>query len=810
MNALRSALRLFYADLRTRPGWSLMLLGVLSSGLACVLYALCLISSFIIQPLPFSKPEQLFIAGLLPDGNSQPDSVPHRDMLDIQRRLRDVAEVSGWSNGTINLQFAGAPERFDGAFVTPELFSVLRTAPFLGGGFSAADAVPGAERKVAISFDVWRTRFLSDPQIIGRSIRMNGKTASIVAVMPERFSFPAKTHVWASAQTPTGDNRDADLSMQMLMRLPQLGPQNQQVAALLQVQAALNAWLQETAKQMPVGYFDGKAVTMPLAGMIVDKGLKLTLLAMLLATLGVLLVACSNAGNLLLANHLQRQNLMSLQLALGATRGRLIKEMLIHSACLSVVATTLGLVAAKLAVDATMRSFANLSDGGPPLWIRFDIDLTMVGFAMLVAVITALFCGLWPALKMRKSLQGDLRNQSRSTTGRGNVRMGGWLVVMELALSAMLLVGTFTMVQVVQGLNNFDLGVRTDRILTARVALLSERYPDDQAKLLFWQKLVQRVAQDAGVSAATVATTIPGLMGDNSTLILPGVAAGEHGLDIGITTIDENFAAVYRSTLVAGRWLGAEDRADGALVAMVDSKFVARYSKDQSVLGRTFTIRDGAAAPKAVRVVGVVSALTIDDADDTAEAVMLVPITQSVPTYATLAVHTRASPEAFKLPLAAIMKELDADTPLYWVRTFEEVTSNANFAQNFLAKIYGIIGAIALLLAAGGLYGLISFTLTQRTREIGVRRALGAPARILLSNIFRGTGVQLVLGLSVGMLLGLPFAKLLTNSIDNPTPTAWWTWPCVALVLILSALIATWVPMRRALRIDPMLALRHD
>jgi predicted permease len=484
--------------------------------------------------------------------------------------------------------------------------------------------------------------------------------------------------------------------------------------------------------------------------------------------------------------------------------------LLAHALLLSLIAAAIALAVAQALVGWTVDAFVAAGEGGPPQWMQFGLDLRLVLATLVAAVLTALIAGLLPALKVSAGTAGSLREGGRGLAGGGYGRVGGALVMVEIALSAALLVGALMMVQNVRILERFDLGVRTERMLTARVGLFESQYPDAAARTRLFERLVERLRAEPEVEDATVSSALPGLNGQNIGMLPEAAPATDPVQTIGYATIDARFGSAYGTRLLAGRWFDGRDDVDAAPVAIVDRKFVERHAGGRDPLGLRFRLAPGTPQARVVTVVGVTEPLTIEDADDTPEPVLLVPQAQDAPSFASLALRLRGEPAAFKPRLAEIMREIDADTPLYWVRTYDEVLAVANFGQNLLSRIYGAFGLVALLLAAGGLYGVVAFTVLQRTREIGVRRALGASAHGVLAAILRRSAWQCGIGLAAGLALAVPFALALSHSMNGTLVLDPLHWLLVGIVLASSAGIASVLPARRALRVDPMVALRNE
>ena len=801
MRAILSELRDAARDIASRPAWSALVVAVLAAGLGSVLYVVTLLDGLVLRPLPFEQPQQLHMAGIA-DGDDL-DSVPQVDAADIIGRIGDAASVSTWSDGTVNLVDGERARRHDGVFAGPALFEVLRVQPLLGRGFAAEDLQSQAPLKVAIGEDLWRNEFGADPGVIGRAVRANGEQATIVAVMPAGFSFPRNADVWLPDRRSATPQRHDDRPVQLVLRV-------QDAAQLPRVEAAIGAWLEQARIEEPEAFRDDRPRLMPARDYFVDAGTRAVLGVMLAATVLVLLVACGNAANLMLARQLGRRHELAVRSALGASRGRLAGGMFVHALLLSLLAAALALVLAQAAVGWTLDAFTRVGEEGPPAWMRFGIDGRVVLAAAIAALGTAAASALAPALRVTSALSRVLGEGGRGAVGGLLARLGGALVTLEVALSAVLLIGALAMVQLVQELASFDLGVRTERVLTARLGLFDSQYPDPAARLRLFERLTEALRAEPEVEAATLSTTVPGLMGLNEDLLPADAPPSDTPFEVGYIAIDPHFGATWGTRLLEGRWIDARDHADAERVAVVDRKFVERHAGGRPVVGQRFRVSPGESGDRVVTVVGVVEALTIEDADDPPEGVLLVPLAQDTPAFASLALRLRGDPGAFKPRLAEVMRGLDPDTPLYWVRTWDEVELVANFGQHLLARIYAVLGLVGLLLAVGGLYGVVGAQVAERTREIGVRRALGATPRGVLASVLGRSAGYTGAGLALGLALGVPFALALSRSLQGTMAVDPAIWLLVTLLLGATAAVASLIPARRALRVDPMVALRHE
>jgi len=796
-DALRSTLK--------NPGFAALVVGVLGAGLSCVIFMATLLDGFILRPLPFAAPDRLVQAGFFGDGGlGDVFPVDSRDLAQMQRYAAPKGDVAAAARSTINLSDIDRPERYRGGHVTANLFRVLGVAPLLGRDFSDDDAKPGATPTAMLSYSLWQSRYGGDRAIVGRSIRVDGKPTTVIGVMPDGFSYPRNEDLWVPSTTIADALPVDPFAYWVIAR-------RHADASAADLAAAFDRWFADAARADPERLRGRSFHVEPLARMAADRTTRGTLGAMLAAVVMVLLIACANAANLLLTRTLGRSHDLAVRVALGASRRRLIGRILIESLLLTTLATALAFVLARAGV-AWQRGVMRDTEFFP-LWLRFDVDGRIVLLAFAAATFTAIAAGLLPALRAGgMAVGGDIRQGGRGMAGGSFARTSRVLVVGEIALSCALLISVGTLVRGIGALDRADLGIDQDHLLTARIALSRSVHPAPAGQVQVYERIAGRLRDDAGVVDATVGTALPGTFYNGFHFVLPeGAAPGDADPPTFYSgAVDAHFLGAYGVKLEQGRFFDDRDRADSERVAVVDRKFADRFGNGASIVGRRFRIDPRDPDGPTVTVVGVVDALTLDVPGNTPAPALLRPLSQDPFYIATIAVRTRGDALAFAPRLNAIVHAVDADAPLYWVRDYAAVIRASTIGERVIAKSFAAFGAIALLLAGAGLYGVMAFAVAQRTREIGVRRALGAPARYVLGDVFGRGFIELGVGLAIGSVAGIALAHLLTQSLANIEAVGVAAIGAALAVLIVAVALAVSVPVRRALGVDPAVALRHE
>lgn len=802
LHELRQVLRGIVA----RPGFSALVVGVLGTGLGVVVFMLALLDGFAIRPLPFVHPEELYQAYIAKGDQGEYSRVTDQDLLQIRGRLTDVADVAGATRGMVNLNDLDRPEYYSGGHVSANLFAVLGVKPILGRDFTAADEQPGAPAVALISYTLWQSRYGGDPEVIGRSVRIDANPATVIGVMPRDFSFPRQEMLWVASTLATAAKADQYRYWLVLRRQPQ--------ASQAQVESAFQSWFDDAAKAHPDLFLDHRPLVEPLANMVLARSTRLMLGMELAAVFMVLLIACANAANLMFTRLLGRSQELAIRVALGAGRLRLVVHLFAQSMVLSLGGFGMALVLAQFGLR--WQAMTERESEQSFLWLRFEIDDTVLALALGAAFVTACVSAVLPALHAARATPADgLRNGGMRTAGsQGFARASRVLVVGEIALSCALVLCVGTLVLGIRANERMDIGIDTAHLITARVLLPKRAYPAGPEQLRLYERVRERLLAEGDVQAASLGTALPGTYYNQAHDVLPDgqtPAAGELPRTM-YAAVDDGFLAAFGVPLQEGRFFDAGDRADGARVAVVDRKFAERYGggDGHSVIDRQFRLDPRDPDGATISVIGVIAPLVLYDPGDVPQPTMLVPLRQAPSRIADIAVRTRGDALAFAPRLAQIMRDVDADAPLYWLRDYAETWRQMSYRERVTAQSFGMFGAIALLLAGAGLYGVMAFAVGQRTREIGVRRALGAkPWRVLRSLFARNLG-QLGVGLGIGLAAGLWLSNQLSQSLGTIAPGGTVVALVAVAVLSLAAVLAALVPAARALRVDPIEALRHE
>jgi putative ABC transport system permease protein len=801
-----------YREFRGKPWASLTVVVVLAAGMAGALFVSAVLNAMLFKPLPYEKAHQLHIAGPQYGDN---DNASEVNVFDYQSFASQLAlsqasipadqhlEVAASTSSTMNLgvQMIGVnnakvqTERFDGSFVSANLWEVLRVKPIVGNRFSEQVQTP----QVAISHTLWQLKYVGSEQVIGQSVRLNGQAATIVAVMPEGFAYPRRADVWAMLPTQHS-SRDSSDWVEMLVRVPD------GQAHMTRLQSELALWKKAVDQQDVSVFKDASFIRLQsLAARFTSGNTVQILIVMLFVTLLILLLACLNAGNMLLSMKMARAQELSVRLSLGASRTRLVRHLFAHSALLAMLASLLALPIAQTALHAMISVMQD--DQAPPAWMSFTLDWRMVLLMFIVACLTALAAGLWPAYRLANQAALSLRGGSRGGGSGLSKWSNGVINVCLLAGSGIVMLAAVGLSQAAQEVLKFNLGVRTEQRYSARLALFDASFPTPEARLTLMEQFSQQLRAQPLIKDVTFSTSLPGSFGENRK-IRPKGGDPNQRFEVGYSTVDTRFLSTMETKLLEGRWFADTDNATSTQVAVIDQKFALKFFPNGSALGQEIIVDPDDMNPQTVQVIGVIEKLSLEDPTTRPEPVLLRPMRQDIRSFTSVIVHHNGDSTGIQKVLIDTMRTVDADTPLYWLRSYQDVITQASIREVLLAKIFESFSVIALILTASGLFGMMAFSVSQRTRELGLRRALGANSVALIQGLLRPLSWQLLLGLTLGALAGARLSQLLLRQqLGTDTMLSYLQIIAIISLLAIIALLASGIPALRALKIEPALGL---
>ncbi|MFK2877554.1 ADOP family duplicated permease [Rhodanobacter hydrolyticus] len=792
--------------LTRRPGYALLSVAVLGVGLGITLFLFSVVDTMVLQPLPFPHADRLMAVGDVPDNGNGIGNIDSDQYLLLRGHLRSVDALGAYTEVGVNLdQERGATYR-NGTRFTASMMDMLGVKPILGRAFTAADDAQGAAPVVLLGETLWRHDFRADPNIVGRSVRIDGSWATVVGVLPAGFDFPQDSELWMPLQLGIGQHRS-------LSGVARLAPG----VSLAQARAELATKASELRRALPVEQRVRASTIKPLALSFTPEDTRGWLWLMLGAGGLVLLLACVNVANLQMVQTLNRRHELALRSALGGGRARLMAGALVESLLLSVASLALAWPIMRGAVRWLQVSFA-ATDNPLPSAYRFDADGWMLLFAFSVAVLSTAVVGLIPAWRAaRADLQDALRDGSKGSSG-GFGKATRTMVVAQVALTVVLLVGAGMFVRVLVGLmTQSPVGAaHAANVLTAQFAMPRAEYPHDAQRIRFLETLVERLRSEPGVVDATASNTIPSTMlGSREDVALPGQGQPSDGwpqAEMGI--VDAHFLDTYGVHLREGRFFDARDRAGSQRVAVIDAKMAAALWPGDDPLNRTLVLYPGKPQAETVTIVGVIEPLQLASALSKSQPGLLLPLLQAAGASPMdrvgVSVRTHADAATWTRHLIETAHAVDPQVAVFEVYSQAAAMAMSRTNLVVLTDIFSALGLVALLLAGAGLYGMLAFSVAQRTRELGIRRAIGAGHGAIVRTVARQLAWQLGLGLGIGLLLAIPWSGMLAEPglhtrAHDPAVFV----PVLLLVLGVSAFAAL-VPLLRALRVDPAVALRYE
>ena len=815
METFLQDLRFGARTLGRNPGFACIAVLTLALGVGANAAIFSVVNAVLLRPLPWSDPDR---AVMIWSRWTAFDKtwVSDGEVNGYRRESRTLSDVGAWSEGQVNLTGDGEPERLPSASVTANLFAVLGVSPIRGRLFTAEEDVPNGPNVVILGHGLWQRRYAGDPGIVGRSVQINGAAYEVVGIMPAGFVLPtdfqnpAPSMLWTPGRWNSASTDHGSHGYYAAARL-EPGVTVEQARDDLHTLA--QSW---TARGLYPPQMQFDTVVLSLREEVVGSVRRAIWL--LFGAVGfLLLIACANVANLLLARAEARQREMAVRSALGAGAGRIIRQLMTESLVLAAISAVAGLLLATLGV----RVLTAWNPSSIPRVAAATVDARVLMFTALVAVATTVAFSLAPAVRLlRPGVTGAMKEGGpNATTGGGRRNFRNGLVVVEMALAVVLLVGAGLMLRTLWSLQRVDLGLNPDGVLTMRISLPSTAYRDTTQVVDFYSRLTSRLRALPGVTHAGAARSLPlgSQIGDFGLAVdgyAPPPGTGAKG-DWQIVT--DGYMEALGEQVVRGRGIARSDTSDGQLVGLINEEMARLYWAGRDPIGGRFRIGSRADRPW-VTVVGVVKSVRHNGITSVVKEKFYIPHSQWARSLGnanairsmTLVIKTEGDPSALTTAVRGAIREMDPNLPVADVRTMEDVVETALATPRFTGILLSIFAALALTLSAVGIFGVLSYLVSRRTREIGIRVAIGARRQDVVRMVL-GNGVWLALiGIAGGTALAFAIMRLLRGLLHGVTPADPATFAAVAALLTLVAVLASAVPAWRASRVDPVIALRSE
>jgi predicted permease len=791
--------------LRKKPGFTAAAVLTLALGMGATTAIFSVVNGVLLRALPYKDPGQIVVMHETTPSVGQV-AVSYPNFADWRQQSKAFAGMAAAHNLSLNLSGVNQPESISGYSVSPSFLSLLGVRPILGRDFLPEEEKSGTAPVVLLSYHLWQSHLGGDPNIVGRNITLDGQSFAIVGVLPPTFYYLDKSDVL----TPMGLSLDAGM-MQRGSRgdmdvVARLAPGT----TIEQARAEMNGIVARLAQQYPIENRGGGVQLNAIRDEFVSDT-RPAILVLFGAVLFVLLIACANVANLYLVRGAERAKEIAVRLAFGASRGRVVRQMLTESVLLASLGGALGVLLGMWALAGLGR----LVPADALMGMNIRMDGTVLLFTGALIAIVAVMFGLIPALgATRPDLQDTLKDGGRSSTASGKQRrLRGGLAIAETALALVLLIGAGLMVKSLYQLFQVYPGFQTDRVLTMGIDLRSSQYSKDAAVLAFWQQTLDRVRAIPGVESAALGTVVP-FTGAHSRadITFEGLPLPAHGAfpHPDYHAVSPGYLETLGQSVLLGRAFTESDNETAPAVALINSQLAQRYFQNENPIGKRLTFGHGDSKSKWITIVGVVPDTKLYGLANPARFEVYVPYRQRVDSGMTLVVRSATDPASLTSAIRAAIAAIDKDQPMFQVETMKELVSNSVTLRHATLVLLEMFGALALVLASIGIYGVMAYGVALRTHEIGIRMALGAQRKDVLRMIL-WHGIRLAAtGVVIGVIAALALTHLLSSLLFSVSARDPLTFFCVPVLLVLVALIACYIPAMRAMKVDPMIALRYE
>lgn len=805
---------------------------VLALGIGGATTQFTVVNAIALRGFSFPHPEQLMSVGLIdPQASAQNNNfgfgvIPTaQDYEDLRAAQQSFAQMAGYLNGsTINLTYKNNPQRYTGGYVTEDFFKIIGVSPILGRDFTAEDNKPGAEKVTILGHEIWQRDFSADPNIVGQSVRINGKAATVIGVMPPNFKFPVSEELWVPLYNEFPPKPRGELLLGASNAAPAVMGRLKTGVSIDQANAEFVGLARHLAQDNPKTNQNlVSASVQPLLHAMTGVQLRQTVWAMLAAVIFVLLIACVNVMNMQFGRAALRAKEVAIRGALGATRWRIVRQMLTESFVVAVFGAVAGILLAYWAVDLFVRA-TNSLPAPLPYWVQFKIDGPVLVFTVAITLVAALVSSLVPALISAKGNAAEMMKEG----GRGNTSrlvniITRVLVVGQIALTAALLIASTLQIKSIRNQLKLNYGYDEDAVYAARMGLMEGAYPTHDARREFFLRAVRALRANPQFESAAMSSRFRMTFDGQGQYEVDGqnYVTDRDRPRGNYESVSDNYFSTLGLKILEGRDFTIDDADSKQPVAIVNTSFARKYYGNESPIGRRIRIFNPGKPQPWRTIVGVVPDTLMQGPFDqqTENAGFYMPLlgAEPAPQFCTILVRPRSGQRADTLgpALSKAVAEVDSNLPTYFAGTPARFHNEILGANRIIATLFSIFGAVAFLLSAVGLYGVMSFSVNQRTQEFGIRMALGADARRIFRMVMTQGAWQLILGLVLGaggaaLLLGVLAAAALQNILFKVNALDPFIYFLVAGLLTIVAAASCFVPARRATLVDPIEALRTE
>lgn len=808
MDSLLRDLKFSARSLLKHPGFTAVAVLTLAIGIGANTTIFSTVDALILHPFSFPNQERLVVVweqnralgfqrGSVAPGNFvdwRAQNQVCEQLIAIQQKAFDVADGS-------------QPERFPGYGVTAGFFDALGAKAQMGRVLLPEDSEPGREQVVVVKHSFWQQRLAGDPGIVGKTISLNQKQFTVVGVMPADFNYPFNSgEMWTPLVFSNEDQQNRGDHYLRVIGLLKPG------VSLPQAQSDLRAIALRAQQQFPESNAGRDASVVTLTDDAV-RGARTGVPILMGAVVFVMLIACANVANLLLVRAASRQREIAVRLALGSSRARIIRQALTESALIGLMGGVLGLLISIWSIAALAKGIPPGFSKFIPGWDRLGINLTVLAFTFGLSMLAGMIAGLAPVWhSTRTNLNDALKAGGRSdSTGSSHNRLKSALIVSEVALSLVLLIGAGLMVRSYVEMMRADLGIKSENALALQISLPGESYKEDSKKIALYEQLLARVAALPGVVKVGGVNMVPFSSNDNSStfqiLGRPPFPQGQEP-DASTRIATPTYFDAIGTALRQGRLFTAQDDAKSTRVVLVNEAFANKFLPGEDPIGQRLNF--GGGENRTTEIIGVVADVKNDDLDEAPDPIAYFPYLQNVRLTMSLVIRGKEDPTLLASAVRSEVQTLDPNLPVSDIKTVGQMISERISPKRLMTYILAVFGLIALLLASVGIYGVMSYAVTQRTREIGVRMALGAQVGDVLKLVIKNGMTMAIVGVVIGLVGAYALTRLLASLLFKVTPTDLVTFAAVTLALIVVALIACYIPARRATKVDPLVALRYE